>query len=120
MCDEDIDKLFTELTELADNPEAFEAKRKQLLEANMIRMCQGCPEKLARCRAQQWRIDQELSKYKDPLARYNKMVEMFWTQFSQFQVQLNSLQGELENAGVDASEIKQATAEILQFNNPNK
>jgi len=26
----------------------------------------------------QWRLDNELSKYKDPIARYNRMVELFW------------------------------------------
>ena len=32
----------------------------------------------------QFRIDRELRKYKDPVARMNKMVELFWEGFNEF------------------------------------
>jgi len=35
-------------------------------------------------RAQQWRIRQELVKIKDPVARMNKMVTIFWPQVIKF------------------------------------
>lgn len=36
------------------------------------------PERKKRLQQYQWRLDRELSKYKDPIARYNRMVELFW------------------------------------------
>lgn len=32
----------------------------------------------------QFRIDRELRNYKDPVARMNKMVELFWEGFAEF------------------------------------
>ena len=115
MCDETFETLFAELSELSSDPEAFEEKRREILEANMIKMCNGCEEKLARCRAIQWRLDQELSKYVDPVARYNKMIEIFWKQVAQFQLSLNTIQGELED-----EQLQVKSAEVLEFKNPNK
>lgn len=116
MCKEDFELKFDELAELyRTDPQAFEEKRKEMLEDNLVKICGDCPEKLARCRAMQWRIDQELSRYKNPVAKYNKMVEMFWKQFSEFQVSLNTLQGEIES-----EKLEPKKAEIIQFNNSNK
>lgn len=36
------------------------------------------PERQERLRQFQWRLDQELNRYKDPVARYNRMIELFW------------------------------------------
>lgn len=38
----------------------------------------------------QWRLDQELNKYKNPVARYNRMVELFWDQVTTFQQALEN------------------------------
>ena len=38
-----------------------------------------------RARGIQWRLDMELRKYKDPVARMNRMVELFWQQVGEFQ-----------------------------------
>lgn len=106
MCD-DSNKPFEELVQLfQDDPEAFEQYRKQRLEEEIIKMCDGCPEKEDRCRAFVWRMEQELSKYTDPIARYNKMVEMFWKQVEEFK---NATQL-LENPPEDIQD-----ADILQF-----
>ena len=39
-------------------------------------------------------MERKLSKYKDPIARYNKMVEMFWEQVEEFR-QATDLQSSL-------------------------
>lgn len=41
-----------------------------------------------RLRRFQWRIDQELGKYKDPVQRFNKMVEMVWESVDRLQTAL--------------------------------
>lgn len=46
----------------------------------------------------QWRIDNELRKYKDPVARMNRMVELFWEGFNEFN-------GELRNFAVTTTKI---------------
>lgn len=38
----------------------------------------------------QWRINGELRHYKDPIARYNKMIELFWKGVNDFN---NALKG---------------------------
>jgi hypothetical protein len=45
----------------------------------------------------QWTIDGELRKYKDPIAKMNKMAELFWNQFSEFQKAVKNLQDTTEN-----------------------
>ncbi len=41
-------------------------------------------EQKLKLRQLQFRIDRELRKYKDPVARMNKMVELFWEGFAEF------------------------------------
>jgi len=48
------------------------------------------PERQERLRQFQWRLDQQLSKYKDPTARFNKMVEIFWEGVEKFQKTLEN------------------------------
>lgn len=118
MCDESLVDLYDELLGLqqAEDMEAFEKRRQEILDKHIIKMCNGCEEKLKRCRAMQWRIDHELSKYKDPIARYNKMVEMFWAQFRDLQEVLNKLPAALEGESIPERE----TAKVFEFRNPNK
>lgn len=52
------------------------------------------PDKRKRLEALQWRIDKELEQYKDPVARYNHMVTLFWEQVGKFQ---DALEGKLPN-----------------------
>ena len=42
----------------------------------------------------QFRIDRELRNYKDPVARMNKMVELFWEGFEEFNEVLQHFKGE--------------------------
>jgi len=104
MCDE---KTFDDLIDLLEkSPEDFEEYRKAYINKQIERICGDCPERLERCKKFQWRLEQELRKYKDPLARYNAMIKMFWDQFSEFQQAVNLQQ--------ITAEAKQ-NADILQF-----
>lgn len=57
------------------NPEAFDEYRKELLEELFNKLPK---KKQKHARQLQWKIESELRKYKDPIAKMNKMVEMFW------------------------------------------
>ena len=79
------EKSFDELVELAKtNPTAFDDYKNKFLECQFEQMCNGCPDCMTRCRQFQWRLDQELKKFKDPIARYNAMVSLFWKQVEEF------------------------------------
>ncbi len=47
--------------------------------------------KRLRLQQMQWRIDAELRKYKDPVARMNRMVEIFWEGFNEFNDYMQSI-----------------------------
>lgn len=47
-------------------------------------------ENKERLRAKQWRIDQELGKIKDPVARMNRMVSIFWEGVNDFKKVLSN------------------------------
>ncbi len=42
------------------------------------------PEKQKKLERKQWRLDHELGKIKNPLARMNKMVNIFWEGVNEF------------------------------------
>lgn len=42
-------------------------------------------ERQQRLRQLQWKIDGELRKYKDPIAKMNRMTELFWEGVANFQ-----------------------------------
>ncbi len=54
-------------------------------------------ERQQRLRQLQWTIDGELRKYKDPIAKMNKMTELFWNGFSKFQEATQTLQDTTKN-----------------------
>ena len=90
MCDK---KSFDELTELFQtDPEAFEEHRKTYILSELTAMCADCPEHLERCKRFQWRLEQDLNKLKNPISRYNRMVELFWEQTTKLQ---NALHGNI-------------------------
>lgn len=75
--------LHDELSELyKTDPELFEVRCRELIE-DVIKSCR--PERQEHLRKLQWRIDQTLARYKDPIARMNKMIEMFWEGVGEFQ-----------------------------------
>jgi len=83
MCDE---KSFDELMELYKaDPEAYETYRKETIEKHITDLCADCPDRLERCLQFQWQLEQQLNKFKDPIARYNAIVSIFWSQVSEFQ-----------------------------------
>ncbi len=80
------EKILAQLTGLYQkDPEAFEALRKKLIR----RTIEEFPEPhRQRAYGMQFQIEAQLHKYKDPLVRMNRMVELFWEQFEKFQVAL--------------------------------
>jgi hypothetical protein len=67
-------------TEAQVTPEEGRALINQELE----RLADGDPQRLWRLKKFQASIDRELRPYKDPVARMNKMVELFWTGVKKF------------------------------------
>ena len=61
------------------NPKAFETYRKQLIE-DVINKIED-PECRQRMKGFQFRIDNKLNKYKNPLMRFEEMQRLFWLQF---------------------------------------
>ncbi|MFA5515020.1 MAG: DUF3135 domain-containing protein [Desulfuromonadales bacterium] len=88
------------------DPEAFEAMRRLLIEETI----EGFPENhRARAYGLQMRIDADLGRYRDPVARMNRMVELFWEGFGDFQRVLHDPEGFMrerrENKGEDCKVI---------------
>jgi hypothetical protein len=73
---EDLEQLYRR------DPVSFEEQRRRLIQG----MIDDLPEEnRARAYGLQLKIDAELSRYKDPVARMNRMVELFWEGVGQFQ-----------------------------------
>jgi hypothetical protein len=80
-------KLFERLSGLYQkDPEEFERISKALIHEALEKLP---AEHRARGYGLQMRIDRRLSHFKDPVARMNEMVVMFWEQFNEFQEVLN-------------------------------
>ena len=80
-------KTFDELANLfKSDPLKFEQYKQDRISQHIADMCSDCPEHLERCQRFQWRLDQELAKHKNPIVRYNAMVEMFWAQVDEFKL----------------------------------
>lgn len=77
-----IDQLLAELSGLYEkDPEKFEEISKKIFNT----FIESLPkERQKRARGIQFQIDTELSRYKDPVVRMNRMVELFWKQFANF------------------------------------
>lgn len=72
-----------------ENPEEFERLSKNLIAEALEEM----PEEYrAQAYGLQLRIEQRLCHFKDPVARMNEMVVIFWDQFRKFQEVLNDPQ----------------------------
>jgi hypothetical protein len=92
--------IYDELRELHEtDPDLFEVRCREIIE-DVISSFPA--ERQERARQLQWRIDQALSGYTDPIARMNKMVELFWEGVSKFQ---DALEGN----------IPQTTAKVLSL-----
>ncbi len=89
------------------DPELFEAERKKLIQETINSFP---PEYQARANGLQFKIEATLSKYKDPVARMNKMVEIFWGHFQEFQEVMNDPAG-----FVKTPDKKSAPGKVLHF-----
>ncbi len=88
---------FEELKTLFEtDPAAAEEKVKEILEDHISTLE---PERQQRARAFQWRLEHDLRKFKDPIARMNKMVELFWKGVEQFQTALTQPETLLNQQG---------------------
>lgn len=64
-----------------ENPQAFDEYRQEVLEE----FFESLPEeRQQKARQAQWNLDNDLRHYKDPVARYNRMVELFYNQLDEF------------------------------------
>lgn len=59
-----------------EDPETFEAEAKEAVESYISSVPEECQQRL---RQLQWKIDNELRKFKDPIARMNHMIEIFYS-----------------------------------------
>lgn len=76
------------------NPQAFADYHEEMIEEYI----QSLPKDRQIAAWQfQWNLTGELSKYKDPIARMNRMVELFWEQTYKFQDAMNALALKNEN-----------------------
>lgn len=88
---------FDELKTLfEEDPPAAEIKVKEIMEEYISTLP---PERKQRAEAFNWRIQQELRNFKDPTARMNRMVEMFWQGVKEFQHTLENPQQVLNQQG---------------------
>lgn len=99
-----MNSTFDELSHLfATDPVAAEIKAKELIDDYIETLD---TEKQQRARAFSWRIQQELRNYKDPQARLNKMIEMFWAGVKDFKNVLEYPSEVLDQRGEPSSVIK--------------
>ena len=90
----DFGKMLETLEDVYEkDPRQFEILRTEILNKNI----DSYPE---RYRQRAWglqrALDRELNRYKNPVARMNRMVELFWEKFDEFQTAVN------DPAGYDA------------------
>jgi len=64
------------------DPEQFEKQSQELIRQTIEKFPE---EHRRRAYGLQFQLEATLSHYKDPVARMNKMVEIFWDQFRKFQ-----------------------------------
>jgi hypothetical protein len=69
-------------------------------------------------RAKQWRLEQELSKIHDPVARMNKFVPIFWegvNKFVEATKNLDTLVKSVREEGTEPSAQVEDSHEVLDF-----
>lgn len=77
--------VFDEVRQLYErDPEAAPALVEEILKREIENMANGDSERLKKLLQMQWTISGELRKFKDPTARMNKMVTMFWEGVNKF------------------------------------
>lgn len=74
-----------------EDPELFEQKRQEFLEQYIEEQWADDPDRQQRAKAILWRMEQNYRHIKDPIARFNKVVEEFWIQVAKFKDALDKL-----------------------------
>lgn len=76
-----IDALLSDLEQADDNPEKFETIRREMIKT----VIESYPQEIQqRFYGLQFTLDCELRKYRNPVARMNRMVEIFWNKVDEF------------------------------------
>ncbi len=92
------------------DPEAFEKMRADIIH----QMLEDFPEEYRkRAYGMQFQIEMRLRRYKDPVARMNMMIAMFWEQFDEF----NSVLNDPERFIADREARHRESAKILSMKN---
>jgi len=100
-----------------EDPEGFEREQREVIEDFIESLPnEDCKHK---ARQFQFRIDRELRPFKDPVARMNKMVELFWEGFKEFQHVLQACSTGEPNP-VPTESKSNEKAEILEFRRREK
>jgi hypothetical protein len=83
----DFNDALRELEFMSESdPDRFEELREQLIRMTIS----SFPDRFQqRARGIQFLLDYELGKQKDPVSRMNRMVELFWKQFHEFNSAMN-------------------------------
>lgn|GEM_PF-2455801 len=110
---------FDQLADLyKSDPERFQKIARQMIEDYIA----SIPDEISRkkCAGLQFKLDHELSKYHDPIARMNKMIEIFWQGVYQFHGALTGTMehgpAALSNKVVVFTDFKAATKSKKQLN----
>ncbi len=67
-------EVYEELSKLKDDPEAFDKRKEEIINEAIAKMSLHNQEKAEKIN---WCLEQELHHYKDPIARMDKMAEIF-------------------------------------------
>lgn len=100
-----------------EDPDGFDRERREVIND----FIEHLPNENCKLKARQlqFRIDRELHSFKDPTARMNRMVELFWEEVKEFQYVLATCQ-ENEDNPVPISARTQPKAPVIQLSGHNK
>lgn len=76
-------EIFELLSPLHDKPEAFQEQEAKVLEYIMEEVCTTDAQR-EWYSMYRWECEKVLRKIKDPIARMNKSIELFWIGFDKF------------------------------------
>lgn len=108
---DDLVKMYQE------DPEAFEREHRQVID----RFIETLPSEDGKLRARQFqfRIDRELRPFKDPVARMNKMMELFWEGVKEFQHTLKDFQQAVDgDITIPTKTNHQEKASVIKLKRP--
>jgi beta-N-acetylhexosaminidase len=107
---------FQEWASLAkDDPDAFERKRQEAIEAYIARVPEGEQQRL---RGLQFRIDMERQRASNPLSACIRINKMMMDQFTTLRGALDELKSEVEGHRPSYPRAEPVSAEVLRFPSP--